>query len=347
MLAQCPTFIFTAFGRVPLPRSITYSVLTHLFNVHDMMEANQSVPNGHFVFRNALTRISVESLNRVQRIVSPPFIRTLVWSSAATAVQAVGLIRRDTDNATNTHSSDSNSTSTGVAFDVSFLANLFDFYDWKNRVDTIRRDHNQRQCLTALANLLATIGPLQSTEISGTAGALSLLPTAGALIGAPAKELWLVYKLVPLGGFLSMLLSLGGNIVPSQASDYRISSDGMNYGGLIGKSRTRNSELDDEDLLQFSPGVDEVWKFAARVKYRAQMKTGAVENHRIIFAMALQVFWIAIIAGACWFTQIGSIVVWWCTVIITLDIAFDQANTNSGMVLDDILVSCSRGIISS
>ena len=311
------------------------------------MEANQSVPNGHFVFRNALTRISVESLNRVQRIVSPPFIRTLVWSSAATAVQAVGLIRRDTDNATNTHSSDSNSTSTGVAFDVSFLANLFDFYDWKNRVDTIRRDHNQRQCLTALANLLATIGPLQSTEISGTAGALSLLPTAGALIGAPAKELWLVYKLVPLGGFLSMLLSLGGNIVPSQASDYRISSDGMNYGGLIGKSRTRNSELDDEDLLQFSPGVDEVWKFAARVKYRAQMKTGAVENHRIIFAMALQVFWIAIIAGACWFTQIGSIVVWWCTVIITLDIAFDQANTNSGMVLDDILVSCSRGIISS
>ena len=45
-----------------------------------------------------------------------------------------------------------------------------------------------------------TPGQASQAEYSGAAGALSLLPTAGALIGPPAAEMWIVFKLVPIAG---------------------------------------------------------------------------------------------------------------------------------------------------
>jgi hypothetical protein len=71
-----------------------------------------------------------------------------------------------------------------------------------------------------LSWVIEALGALSAAEYNGAAGALSLLPTAGALIGALTKELWVVYKLMPLAGVLTMFLSLGGTITPSQAGDY-------------------------------------------------------------------------------------------------------------------------------
>ena len=95
------------------------------------------------------------------------------------------------------------------------MLNPFDFHLWRLRGLEIRSGENRAQCFGNLSLALSEIGSLYQAGSSGASGGLTLLPTAGALIGAPAKELWVLFKLVPVAGFLSMLLSLGGNIVHS------------------------------------------------------------------------------------------------------------------------------------
>ena len=55
-----------------------------------------------------------------------------------------------------------------------------------------------------------------------------------------------------------MLLSLGGNIVPSQVSEYRISSGAINYDGMMSKTRTRRNTSRDDDDVRINPGANDV-----------------------------------------------------------------------------------------
>ena len=65
------------------------------------------------------------------------------------------------------------------------------------------------QCLANLTAALDLVGQLSNAEYDGASSALSLLPTAGALLGASIWEMRIVYKMVPLAGILTMILSLG------------------------------------------------------------------------------------------------------------------------------------------
>lgn len=49
---------------------------------------------------------------------------------------------------------------------------------------------------------------------------LALLPTIGALLGAPTSEIWRLLTVVPFGGVLAMTLSFGGAILPVRVEDY-------------------------------------------------------------------------------------------------------------------------------
>lgn len=51
--------------------------------------------------------------------------------------------------------------------------------------------------------------------------------TAGALFGAPAKELRVLYRLRPLAEVLSLILSLGGNILLMESTDYELFSNNL------------------------------------------------------------------------------------------------------------------------
>lgn len=124
--------------------------------------------------------------------------------------------------------------------DVNWITRPFNFTSYRQAGDAIRSG-TTRQCFGNLSLALGSIGPISSASSSGASGALTLLPTAGALIGAPAKELWILYKLVPLAGVLSMLLSLGGNIVPNTAGEYEL--EGYNYGGVIGTASGRDDDV--------------------------------------------------------------------------------------------------------
>ncbi|KAI9765619.1 MAG: hypothetical protein M1839_005413 [Geoglossum umbratile] len=261
-------------------------------------EKRPRAPREPFHVITAASYIAIDTLSRVSvvtsRVVKVPVLGLASLLPRASAIFTFG---------------PQASNDTASAEDAHALTNLFDFHSWRARGSFIRSGQNRANCLGNLSLVLSQAGPLVAAETSGASGALSLLPTAGALIGAPAKELWVVYKLMPLAGVLSMLLSLGGNIVPTQTSEYELKTSAFSYGGFIATSHEeRVDEVDDM--------VDHNWsdakKFARRVECRAKEPKGSRKRLIVGFGIFLQCFWLTVLLAACWFTQSGSVVVWWC-----------------------------------
>ena len=74
--------------------------------------------------------------------------------------------------------------STNFTFaDVQAESGNLDFSAWQNRGWLIRSGHNNTECAGNLSLALQSLGTLNMTEYQGASGALSLLPTAGALFG--------------------------------------------------------------------------------------------------------------------------------------------------------------------
>jgi hypothetical protein len=83
------------------------------------------------------------------------------------------------------------------------------------------RSHNQDElCYQTLMDVLGSLNELRKSEYAGAAGVLAILPTIGALLGAPTNEVWTFLTILPFGGALAMALSFGGAIMPVQVEDY-------------------------------------------------------------------------------------------------------------------------------
>ena len=222
------------------------------------------------------------------------------------------------------------------------MTNSLDFPAWMRQGAAIRGTFDRSECFGNLSLAVSSAGPLFSVEASGTAGALSLLPTAGALIGAPSKELWVLYKLMPLAGVLSMLLSLGGSIVPSRISDY--TANALHYGGYIAsrqKKETTDRDPEAEPMIKGS----KFQEFAARVQKRADSNRGGRKRLAIGIGILLQLLWLAILMVACWFTESGGIIVWWCTVSPNAARQGPVLSALTGMGMDALLVPDDRLIL--
>ena len=146
---------------------------------------------------------SFSALRALQHILSDSIIRTrrVLSHTAASTATAILLIpsicKAQAEQQTFFHAQQSNDSA--VQQDVLAITELFDFRGWQGQAHSIRRNNNRAQCFGNLSLALQTVGAISAYEASGASGALSLLPTAGALIGAPAKELWSLYKLTPIG----------------------------------------------------------------------------------------------------------------------------------------------------
>jgi len=199
------------------------------------------------------------------------------------------------------------SNDSGVAFDVQSKLKPFNFSAWRQRGLAIRSASNRAQCYGNLSLALSEVGSLYQAGSSGASGALTLLPTAGALIGAPAQELWILYKLIPIAGVLSMLLSLGGSIVPQHLTDYEDTA--FTYEGMVS---TR------EDKTEAFPHVEtrnmSAEEFAKAVEKRVHNTIGSGKKFAAAVGMGFQLLWISAILIACHITQSGGIVAWWCKV---------------------------------
>lgn len=272
---------------------------------HELASQNETVEP--FQFEKALEGIARDTVRRsglvVRRLWSHlPFLFIRINGVTASPI--------------NPQTSDDPVTSAGNvtynATEAAYLTSLFQWKSWNRRADDIRHHVSRTQCMVNLNALLSTIGPLEMASTNGSSGALTLLPTAGALIGAPTKELWVVYKLMPVAGVLSMLLSLGGNIVPTEASDYEMKAPRFSYGGLIA---TRCKEEDTEEPEEGpKAGEPESQVFADMVERGAKDPRGGQRFARVWCGMVLQFFWIAVVMTTCWFVGSGSILIWWCKV---------------------------------
>ena len=116
---------------------------------------------------------------------------------------------------------------------------------------------------------------------------------------------------MPVAGILSMLLSLGGSIVPSNASDYELNPATFSYGGMIA---TQHEEQEAEEIEDRRSGQQGAHSFAAKVKAKSQDRRGGTRYIRVWCGIILQCLLIGVLLGACGFTQFGSILVWWCKV---------------------------------
>lgn len=84
----------------------------------------------------------------------------------------------------------------------------------------MRAEDGGLSCYKRLEKVLGNLNEICKTEYSGAAGVLSLLPTIGALLGAPTNEIWKLKWIIPFGGGLAMMLSFGGAIMTVRVEDY-------------------------------------------------------------------------------------------------------------------------------
>ena len=190
-------------------------------------------------------------------------------------------------------------------------ANGTDWASWRERASQIRISGSPEFCVGNLSLALSGLGAAYQAGSAGATTLLTLVPTAGALIGAPAKELWVLYKLMPVAGVLSMLLSLGGNIVPMEVNQYE-RLDSFSYAGMVGSLPEERPTVPTDASSQ--QGKTEAEVFADEVHARALDSSGSNKSGVITAGIILQLFWLGCILTACWFIQSGSIIVWWCTV---------------------------------
>ena len=105
-------------------------------------------------------------------------------------------------------------------------------------------------------------------------------------------------KVCPLAGFLSSILSLGGNIVPDEITD----SDSPR--------KNETSSKMDESVLHLTDPV----RFAMQVAERARQLGGRFPTASICGAMASQLVLVGAILGGCYFLSAGTLISWWCDV---------------------------------
>ncbi|KAH7021005.1 uncharacterized protein B0I36DRAFT_387802 [Microdochium trichocladiopsis] len=97
---------------------------------------------------------------------------------------------------------------------------MFKIGPWITRGVCVRQNNQDAKCYQTLLGVLTNLNELRSAEYNGASGVLALLPTIGALLGAPTNEIWRLLTIVPFGGVLAMFLSFGGAILPVRVEDY-------------------------------------------------------------------------------------------------------------------------------
>ncbi|EMD01098.1 hypothetical protein BAUCODRAFT_135834 [Baudoinia panamericana UAMH 10762] len=143
---------------------------------------------------------------------------------------------------------------------------------WVQRSSQIRKYDNAEWCIGNLSIALSGLGSAYQASAAGATTLLTLLPTAGALIGAPTKELWVLYKLMPLAGVLSMVLSLGGNIVPMEVNQYE-RVDSFAYAGMVG-SIAKEQPVHPSSASK-TKGLTQAQEFAEQVHAKSVDFTGS------------------------------------------------------------------------
>lgn len=187
----------------------------------------------------------------------------------------------------------------------------FSLPSWVNRGICIRAKSDYDACYKAFDAAHNQLDHLRQGEYAGAASVLALLPTIGALLGAPTAEIWRLLNVVPFGGFLAMTLSFGGAILPVRVEDYE--NDLNRHKIAIRRSvafraaGSRQSEVAQEEMYT---GLDQVVeKILARMRHQESQQLA--KGHLWVGLLGMVVVSVGAQAAMIIVEQ-GGVIPWWC-----------------------------------
>lgn len=193
----------------------------------------------------------------------------------------------------------------------------FSTLEWISRGLCVRQSNNDDRCYRTLDHILKDgLNEIRKSEYAGAAGVMALLPTIGALLGAPTNEIWRLMTMVPFGGVLATAMSFGGAILPRSVKDYE--SDFMKQ--EINTSRPQGPGRTDSNtpfIDNPSPGDTAMMKRGRRLMHQVEKRLRPTEYKPIPtkYIWSGLIGMIILLAGshvAMGIVEQGAILPWWC-----------------------------------
>jgi hypothetical protein len=110
-------------------------------------------------------------------------------------------------------------TSFNHTFNPDHAQSHFDIMGWIH-LGSCTQQRSSTDCYIRLVEMPSSLNSLNDVEHSGATTVLTLLPTIDALFGTPTSEIWTMFMIIPFGGWLTMLVSFGGTMMPIKVEDY-------------------------------------------------------------------------------------------------------------------------------
>lgn len=140
---------------------------------------------------------------------------------------------------------------------------------------------------------------------------LALLPTIGALLGAPTTEIWRLLTVVPFGGGLALTPSFGGAILPVGVEDHENDLDRCKV--AVRRNATFRAEGFQtigrrirRYVYGFGPGDGE--DFGA---YASKRESAVGERSFMVALLGMIALFVGAQAGMIVVEQ-GGVIRWWC-----------------------------------
>lgn len=183
---------------------------------------------------------------------------------------------------------------------------------WTNRGICVRANNIEDVCYIILESTLSDLTQLRAAEYNGAAGVLALLPTIGALLGAPTTEIWRLLTVVPFGGGLAMALSFGGAILPVRVEDYEndSSTDKITLGSIVSLRAKRGKAADHVEEETRAKLDQLVEKIEARMR---QDECQRLPKRHLSFGLLGMVILFLGAQAAMIVVEQGGVLPWWCT----------------------------------
>lgn len=195
---------------------------------------------------------------------------------------------------------------------------LFDTLVWIRRGLCVRHGGNDPKCYSALNQLLNNeLNEVRKGEYAGAAGVMALLPTIGALLGAPTNEIWLLMTMVPFGGALAMFMSFGGAILPMNTKDYESEFMKENIDNRA-QPHAPNRTNSDTSFFKGPNGqpqwiIDRADKLMAKVD--KALRPGKSKKINVLYMWFGLIGMLVLLLGAqaaMGIVEQGAILPWWC-----------------------------------
>ena len=186
------------------------------------------------------------------------------------------------------------------------IGGAFAFSAWWDQGRCVKNTDHNAQCSATLAFVLDNLDSLHQAEYSAAATILTLIPTIGALFGTPTSEIWVLLKLLPIGGFLAMFLSFGGTLMPRSLDDFRAERERGSEKGPAGAETAK-----DVEKARVQGQLD---LLARRIKTKVRGNNRmALPLIKIVAALFGMIILLASVLAGIAIVAIGAVYVTWCT----------------------------------